>query len=72
MDDEKWPTLPQDPAWVLEQIEMGARQAGVPFQMMPAVPKLTREEIASTVTRLLEEELARLEGRLDDDDPQKQ
>ena len=73
MDDEKWPTLPQDPSWVLEQIEMGARQAGVPLQMPPAVPKRTSEEIESAVTKLLQEELARLDERLDDEDkdPQK-
>jgi hypothetical protein len=72
MDDEKWPTLPQDPSWVLEQIEMGARQAGVPVQTPPAVPKRTREEIESAVTRLLQEELARLDERLDENkDPPK-
>lgn len=72
MDDEKWPTLPQDPSWVLEQIEMGARQAGVPLQTPPAVPKRTSEEIESAVTKLLQEELARLDERLDEDkDPQK-
>lgn len=63
MDDEKWPTLPQDPSWVLEQIEMGARQAGVPLQIPPTVPKRTREEIDSAVTRLLQEELARLDEK---------
>ena len=76
MDDEKWPTLPQDPSWVLEQIEMGAHQAGVPLQMPSAVPKKTREEIKSAVTKLLQEELARLDEcsdeRLDEDkDPPK-
>jgi hypothetical protein len=64
-DDEKWPTLPQDPSWVLEQIEMGVRQAGVQLQIPPAVPKLTCDEIESAVTKLLEEELARLDERLD-------
>ena len=68
MDDEKWPSLPQDPSWVLEQIEMGARQAGVRFEAPPAVPKKTREEIESAITKLLQEELARLE---EDQDPQK-
>jgi hypothetical protein len=62
MDDEKWPTLPQDPGWVLEQIEMGARQAGVPLQSPPDVPKLSHTEIKSTVTKLLQEELDRLDG----------
>lgn len=61
MDDEKWPALPQDPSWVLEQIEMGARQAGVQFQVPPAVPKRTPVEIESAITKLLREELARLE-----------
>lgn len=61
MDDEKWPALPQDPGWVLEQIEMGAREAGVPLQFPPTVPRMPRKEIDSVVTRLLEEELARLE-----------
>jgi hypothetical protein len=65
-EDEKWPNLPQDPSWVLEQIEMGARQAGVQFQLPPAAPKLTCEEIESAVTKLLQEELARLDGRLDE------
>jgi hypothetical protein len=69
MDDEKWPTLPQDPSWVLEQIELGARQAGVQIQTPPAVPKMSCEEIESAVTRLLQEELARLEEK---EDPQKQ
>jgi hypothetical protein len=62
MDDEKWPTLPQDPRWVLEQIELGARQAGVPLQSPPDVPKPSHEEIKSTVTKLLQEELDRLDG----------
>jgi len=66
MDDEKWPSLPPDPSWVLEQIEMGARRAGVPLQTPPAVPKGSREEIESAVTRLLQEELERLEKQGDD------
>jgi hypothetical protein len=62
MDDERWPSLPQDPAWVLEQIEMGARQAGVSSEIPPPIPpKLNRDEIESAVTRLLQEELDRLE-----------
>lgn len=61
MDDEKWPTLPPDPSWVLEQIEMGAHQAGVPLRTPPAVSKKNREEIESAVTRLLQEELDRLD-----------
>ena len=62
MDDEKWPSLPQDPTWVLEQIEMGARQAGVSSEIPPPVPpKMSRDEIESAVTRLLQEELDRLE-----------
>lgn len=61
MDDEKWPSLPPDPSWVLEQIEMGARRAGVPLQTPPVVPKGSGEEIESAVTRLLQEELERLE-----------
>jgi hypothetical protein len=68
MDDEKWPALPQDPTWVLEQIEMGAREAGVNFAIPPAAPKLSREEIESAVTKLLQEELARLD---EETDPQK-
>jgi hypothetical protein len=70
MDDEKWPALPQDPSWVLEQIEMGARRAGVPLQTPPAVPKRTGEEIESAVTKLLQEELARLD-ELDEKDEEK-
>jgi hypothetical protein len=69
MDDEKWPALPQDPSWVLEQIEMGVRQAGAQLQIPPSVPKRTREEIESAVTKLLQEELARLEQ---EQDPPKQ
>lgn len=69
MDDEKWPSLPPDPSWVLEQIEMGARRAGVPLQSPPPVPKGSREEIESAVTRLLQEELERLEQ--EKDGPQK-
>jgi hypothetical protein len=61
MDDEKWPTLPPDPSWVLEQIELGARKAGVHVQVPPAVPKISRDEIESAVTKLLQEELARLD-----------
>lgn len=61
MDDEKWPTLPPDPSWVLEQIEMGAHQAGVPLQTPPALSPKNREEIESAVTRLLQEELDRLD-----------
>lgn len=62
MDDERWPSLPQDPTWVLEQIEMGARQAGVNSEIPPPIPpKLSRDEIESAVTRLLQEELDRLE-----------
>lgn len=68
MDDEKWPSLPPDPSWVLEQIEMGARQAGVQLQIPPEVPRKSREEIDSAVTRLLQEELARLDQ---EKDPQK-
>jgi hypothetical protein len=68
MDDEKWPTLPQDPSWVLEQIEMGARQAGVPLHVPPAVSQKSREEIESAVTKLLQEELDRLDQQ---DSPQK-
>ncbi|MES1242601.1 MAG: hypothetical protein ABUT39_13385 [Acidobacteriota bacterium] len=66
MDDEKWPTLPQDPSWVLEQIEMGADQARVPFRIPPAVPKMSPGEMESTITRLLQEEL----DRLDEDKPE--
>ncbi|HEX3126963.1 MAG TPA: hypothetical protein VH394_06510 [Thermoanaerobaculia bacterium] len=68
MDDEKWPSLPQDPSWVLEQIEMGARQAGVPFEAPPAVPRRSPAEIESVVTKLLQEELERLEA---EKEPQK-
>jgi hypothetical protein len=66
MDDEKWPSLSQDPSWVLEQIEMGVRQlreAGVELPRPPEMPKLPSDEIQSTVTKLLEEELARLEEK---------
>jgi len=61
MKDKKWPTLPRDPSWLLEQIEMGFRKVGTPLQSPPAVPKLTQGEIESTVTRLLQEELSRLD-----------
>jgi hypothetical protein len=61
MKDEKWPTLPQDPSWVLEQIEMGFRQSGIPLQSPPAVPRVSHDEIETAVTRLLQEELARLD-----------
>ena len=61
MNDKKWPILPRDPSWLLEQIEMGFRKVGTPLQSPPAVPKLTHDEIESTVTRLLKEELARLD-----------
>lgn len=65
MDDEKWPSLPQDPTWVLEQIEMGARQAGASLEIPPVPPKMSRDEIESAVTKLLQEELARLDESLD-------
>jgi hypothetical protein len=61
MKDKEWPTLPQDPSWVLEQIEMGFRQAGIPLQSPPAAPEVLHDEIESAVTRLLQEELARLD-----------
>ncbi|HWM89601.1 MAG TPA: hypothetical protein VN493_02420 [Thermoanaerobaculia bacterium] len=63
MKEEKWPTLSQDPSWVLEQIEMGYRQIEPEAKRPPAVPKLGGEEIESAVTRALQEELARLEER---------
>lgn len=63
MKDEKWPALPQDPSWVLEQIEMGFREIEPDPQGPPPVflPKLSPQEIESAVTRALREELARLE-----------
>lgn len=61
MKDDKWPSLPQDPHWVLEQIEMGFRQLEPELQVIPALPKLSRTDIESAVTRALREELARLD-----------
>ena len=61
MKESKWPSLPQDPRWVLEQIEMGFRQVEPDAQVSPLVPKLKYEEIESAVTRALQEELARLD-----------
>ena len=61
MKDKKWPSLPQDPRWVLEQIEMGFRQIEPDAQLSPLVPRLRYDEIESAVTRTLKEELARLD-----------
>jgi hypothetical protein len=61
MKEDKWPSLPQDPSWVLEQIEMGFRQIEPDAQISPLVPKLRYDEIESAVTRALQEELARLD-----------
>ena len=61
MNDRKWPSLPQDPRWVLEQIEMGFRQIEPDAEITPLVPKLKYDEIESAVTRALREELARLD-----------
>lgn len=61
MKEIKWPSLPQDPRWVLEQIEMGFRQIEPDARISPLVPKLKYEEIESAVTRALREELARLD-----------
>jgi len=61
MKKDKWPSLPQDPSWVLEQIEMGFRQIEPDAQISPLVPKLRYHEIESAVTRALQEELARLD-----------
>lgn len=61
MKEKKWPSLPQDPRWVLEQIEMGFRQLEPDAQVLPAVPRLRYEDIESAVTRTLQEELARLD-----------
>jgi hypothetical protein len=61
MKEDKWPSLPQDPRWVLEQIEMGFRQIEPDTQISPLVPKLRYDEIESVVTRALQEELARLD-----------
>lgn len=61
MKEEKWPTLPQDPSWVLEQIELAFRETGPATQGPIPVPKMNREEIESAVTRALQEELARLD-----------
>jgi len=71
MKDEKWPTLPQDPSWVLEQIEMGFRQIGTPFESPPAVPKMSNDEIDKLVARTLEEELQRLAEEEGEADPSK-
>jgi hypothetical protein len=61
MKDKKWPSLPQDPRWVLEQIEMGFREIEPDAQLSPLVPRLRYDEIESAVTRTLKEELARLD-----------
>lgn len=61
MSEKKWPNLPQDPSWVLEQIEKGFREIEPNLQRPPALPKLSHEDIESAVTRALQEELARLE-----------
>lgn len=61
MKESKWPSLPQDPRWVLEQIEMGFREIEPDAQISPLVPKLRYVEIESAVTRALQEELARLD-----------
>jgi len=61
MKEKKWPSLPQDPRWVLEQIEMGFRQIEPDAQISPLVPKLKYDQIESAVTRALQEELARLD-----------
>lgn len=61
MKEDKWPSLPQDPSWVLEQIEMAFRQIGPSAEGPLAVPKMNRNEIESAVTRALREELARLD-----------
>lgn len=62
MKEDKWPSLPQDPRWVLEQIEMGFREIEPDAQISPLVPKLRYDEIESAVTRALQEELDRLDG----------
>lgn len=61
MKEKKWPTLPQDPSWVLEQIEMGFREIEPHLPGPPDAPKLSHDDIESAVTRALQEELARLE-----------
>lgn len=61
MKESKWPSLPQDPRWVLEQIEMGFREVDPDARIAPLVPRLRYEEIESAVTRTLREELARLD-----------
>jgi hypothetical protein len=64
MNDRKNTTLPQDSSWVLDQIEMGLRQIEPRSrQIPPLVPKLSYVEIESTVTRALQEELDRLDGK---------
>lgn len=62
MKDEKWPALPQDPSWVLDQIEMAFRQIGPAAAGPMPVPKMNRDEIESAVTRALREELERLDS----------
>jgi hypothetical protein len=61
MNDRKWPSLPQDPRWVLEQIEMGFREIEPDAEISPLIPKLKYDEIESVVTRALREELDRLD-----------
>jgi len=69
MKEDKWPSLPQDPRWVLEQIEMGFRQIEPDAQISPLVPKLKYDEIESAVTRALQEELARLDEQEETETP---
>ena len=61
MKEKKWPALPQDPSWVLEQIERGFREIEPRLEGPPDVPKLSQDDVESAVTRALQEELARLE-----------
>lgn len=64
MNDRKKTSLPQDSSWVLDQIELGLRQIERRSrQIPPLVPKLSHDEIESTVTRALQEELDRLDGK---------
>ena len=69
MKEKKWPSLPQDPRWVLEQIEMGFRQIEPDAQISPLVPKMKYDEIESAVTRALQEELARLDEQEETETP---
>ena len=54
---------------MLEQIEMGFRQLEPDLQGLPGLPKLSRTDIESAVTRALKEELDRLDDGVETETP---